>query len=49
MIRALILYILSIRSTHGYDIQRFIEINGMDKLMVWINGLGFSQVPYITR
>lgn len=31
MIRALILYFLSIRPTHGYDIQRFIEINGMDQ------------------
>ncbi len=31
MIRALILYFLSIKSTHGYDIQRFIEINGMDQ------------------
>lgn len=31
MIRALILYFLSIKPTHGYDIQRFIEINGMDQ------------------
>ncbi|MDT8716935.1 PadR family transcriptional regulator [Clostridium sp. 19966] len=31
MIRALILYFLSVRPTHGYNIQRFIEINGMDK------------------
>ena len=31
MIRALILYFLSIRPTHGYDIQRFIEINGIDQ------------------
>ena len=31
MVRALILYFLSIKPTHGYDIQRFIEINGMDQ------------------
>ncbi|URZ17421.1 hypothetical protein CLFE_034740 [Clostridium felsineum DSM 794] len=31
MVRALVLYILSVRPTHGYDIQRFIEINGMDQ------------------
>ena len=31
MIRALILFYLSVRPTHGYDIQRFIEISGMDK------------------
>lgn len=31
MIKALILYFLNVRPTHGYDIQRFIEINGMDK------------------
>jgi DNA-binding PadR family transcriptional regulator len=31
MIRALILYYLSVKPTHGYDIQRFVEINGMDQ------------------
>lgn len=31
MVRALILYFLSVKPTHGYDIQRFIEINGMDQ------------------
>lgn len=31
MIRALILFYLSVKPTHGYDIQRFIEISGMDK------------------
>ena len=31
MVRALILYFLSIKPTHGYDIQRFIEINGIDQ------------------
>ena len=31
MVSALILYFLSIKPTHGYDIQRFIEINGMDQ------------------
>lgn len=30
MIRAIILYFLNTRPTHGYDIQRFIEINGVD-------------------
>lgn len=31
MVRALILYFLSIKPTHGYDIQRFLEINGIDQ------------------
>jgi DNA-binding PadR family transcriptional regulator len=31
MVRALILYYLSVKPTHGYDIQRFVEINGMDQ------------------
>ncbi len=31
MVRALILFYLSIKPTHGYDIQRFVEINGMDQ------------------
>lgn len=31
MIRALILYFLNVRPTHGYDVQRFVEINGVDK------------------
>lgn len=31
MIKALILYYLNIKPTHGYDIQRFIELNGIDK------------------
>lgn len=31
MIRALILYFLNVRPTHGYDIQKYIEINGVDK------------------
>lgn len=29
MVKALILYFLSVKPTHGYDIQRFIEINGV--------------------
>lgn len=31
MIRTLILYYLSIKSTHGYEIQRFIQLNQMDE------------------
>lgn len=31
MIRALILYLLNIKPSHGYNIQRFIEVNGIDK------------------
>ena len=31
MIKALILYYLNIKSTHGYEIQKFIQINHMDK------------------
>lgn len=31
MIQLLILYYLSIKSTHGYEIQRFIQINHMDE------------------
>lgn len=30
MIRALILYYLSLKSTHGYEIQKFIQLNQMD-------------------
>lgn len=30
MIRGLILYYLNIKPTHGYEIQRFIQISGMD-------------------
>lgn len=31
MIRALILYYLNIKPTHGYEIQRFIQLSGIDK------------------
>lgn len=31
MIKVLILYYLSLKPTHGYEIQRFIQINHMDK------------------
>jgi len=31
MIRVLILYYLSIKATHGYEIQKFIQINHLDK------------------
>lgn len=31
MIRGLILYYLNIKPTHGYEIQRFIQISGMDQ------------------
>lgn len=31
MIRVLILYYLSIKSTHGYEIQKFIQTNHMDR------------------
>lgn len=31
MIRTLILYYLSIKATHGYEIQRFIQLNHMDE------------------
>ena len=31
IIKVLILYYLSIKSTHGYEIQKFIQINHMDK------------------
>lgn len=31
MIRALILYYLNIKSTHGYEIQRFIQLSGLDQ------------------
>lgn len=31
MIRGLILYYLSIKSTHGYEIQRFIQVSGLDQ------------------
>lgn len=31
MIRGLILYYLSIKPTHGYEIQRFIQISGIDQ------------------
>lgn len=31
MIKVLILYYLSIKPTHGYEIQRFIQINHMDR------------------
>lgn len=31
MIRGLILYYLNIKETHGYEIQRFIQISGMDR------------------
>lgn len=31
MIRALILYYLSIKNTHGYEIQRFVQMSGMDR------------------
>ncbi|MBF7809349.1 PadR family transcriptional regulator [Clostridium beijerinckii] len=31
MIKVLILYYLSIKSTHGYEIQKFIQTNHMDK------------------
>lgn len=31
MVKALVLYFLSVKPTYGYDIQRFIEINGMDQ------------------
>ncbi|MDP4088946.1 MAG: PadR family transcriptional regulator [Bacillota bacterium] len=31
MVRALILFFLNVKPTHGYDIQRFIELNGADK------------------
>lgn len=30
MIRALILYYLSLKATHGYEIQKFIQLNQMD-------------------
>lgn len=30
MIKALILYYLSLKSTHGYEIQKFIQLNHMD-------------------
>lgn len=30
MVRGLILYYLNIKPTHGYEIQRFIQISGMD-------------------
>ncbi|AAK78808.1 DNA-binding PadR family transcriptional regulator [Clostridium acetobutylicum] len=31
MVKALVLYFLSVKPTYGYDIQRFIEIDGMDQ------------------
>lgn len=31
MIRVLILYYLSIKSTHGYEIQKFIKVNHLDR------------------
>lgn len=31
MIRVLILYYLSIKSTHGYEIQKFIQVNHLDR------------------
>jgi len=31
MIRGLILFYLNIKSTHGYEIQRFIQLSGVDK------------------
>lgn len=31
MVKALILYYLSIKSTHGYEIQKFIQVSGLDK------------------
>lgn len=31
MVKALILYYLSIKSTHGYEIQKFIQVSGIDK------------------
>lgn len=31
MIRALILYYLNIKPTHGYEIQRFIQLSGIDQ------------------
>ena len=31
MIKVLILYYLSLKSTHGYEIQKFIQINHMDR------------------
>lgn len=31
MIRGLILYYLNIKETHGYEIQRFIQLSGMDR------------------
>lgn len=33
MIRALILYYLSIKPTHGYEIQKFIQLSGTDQWM----------------
>ena len=33
MIRALILYYLSIKPTHGYEIQKFIQLLGTDQWM----------------
>jgi DNA-binding PadR family transcriptional regulator len=31
MVKALILYYLSIKATHGYEIQKFIQVSGIDK------------------
>ncbi len=31
MIKVLILYYLSIKPTHGYEIQKFIQVNHMDE------------------
>ena len=31
MVKGLILYYLSIKSTHGYEIQKFIQLSGMDQ------------------
>ncbi|MCB2296236.1 PadR family transcriptional regulator [Clostridium tagluense] len=34
MVKALILYYLNIKETHGYEIQKFLQLNGMD---TWAN------------
>ncbi len=48
MIRTLILYYLNIKPTHGYEIQKFLQVSGADrwtkKNTIWVNILCIGKI-----